>query len=59
MNDVGLTPYLLVAAVLFVCGIVCMASKRNGIGVLVRGERAVRGGERLLFGRKMLRADLA
>lgn len=32
---------------------------RNGIGVLVRGERAVRGGERLLFGRKMLRADLA
>ena len=31
---------------------------RNGIGVLVRGERAVRGGERLLFGRKMLRADL-
>jgi pSer/pThr/pTyr-binding forkhead associated (FHA) protein len=30
---------------------------RNGIGVLVRGERAVRGGERLLFGRKMLRAD--
>jgi pSer/pThr/pTyr-binding forkhead associated (FHA) protein len=32
---------------------------RNGIGVLIRGERAVRGGERLLFGRKMLRADLA
>ena len=32
---------------------------RNGIGVLVRGERTVRGGERLLFGRKMLRADLA
>lgn len=32
---------------------------RNGLGVLVRGERAVKGGERLLFGRKMLRADLA
>lgn len=32
---------------------------RNGLGVLIRGERAVRGGERLLFGRKMLRADLA
>jgi pSer/pThr/pTyr-binding forkhead associated (FHA) protein len=31
---------------------------RNGIGVLIRGERAVRRGERLLFGRKMLRADL-
>lgn len=31
---------------------------RNGIGVLVRGERAVQGGERLLFGRQMLRVDL-
>jgi pSer/pThr/pTyr-binding forkhead associated (FHA) protein len=31
---------------------------RNGIGVLVRGERAVNAGERLLFGRKMLRVDL-
>jgi pSer/pThr/pTyr-binding forkhead associated (FHA) protein len=31
---------------------------RNGIGVLVRGERVVQGGERLLFGRKMLRVDL-
>jgi pSer/pThr/pTyr-binding forkhead associated (FHA) protein len=31
---------------------------RNGIGVLVRGERVVNAGERLLFGRKMLRVDL-
>lgn len=31
---------------------------RNGIGVLVRGERTVHAGERLLFGRKMLRVDL-
>lgn len=31
---------------------------RNGLGVLVRGERVVHGGERLLFGRKMLRVDL-
>ncbi|QDT55440.1 NADH-quinone oxidoreductase subunit K [Caulifigura coniformis] len=43
MNDVGLTPYLLVAAVLFVCGIVCMASKRNGIGVLMGVELVLNG----------------
>lgn len=32
---------------------------RNGVAVLVRGERQVRGGERLLFGRKVLRANLS
>jgi pSer/pThr/pTyr-binding forkhead associated (FHA) protein len=32
---------------------------RNGVAVLVRGERAVASGERLLFGRQMLRVDLA
>lgn len=32
---------------------------RNGVAVLVRGERRVHGGERLLFGRKVLRADLS
>lgn len=32
---------------------------RNGVALLVRGERGVRGGERLMFGRKMLRVDLA
>jgi NADH-quinone oxidoreductase subunit K len=43
MNDVGLTPYLLVAAMLFVCGIVCMATKRNGIGVLMGVELVLNG----------------
>jgi NADH-quinone oxidoreductase subunit K len=43
MNSVGLTPYLLVAAVLFVCGIVCMATKRNGIGVLMGVELVLNG----------------
>jgi NADH:ubiquinone oxidoreductase subunit K len=36
--DVQLNYYLLVGAVLFVCGVVCMASKRNGIGVLMGVE---------------------
>lgn len=39
--------------------VVCDLGSRNGIAILVRGERDVRGGERLLFGRKMLRVDLA
>lgn len=36
--DVKLNYYLMVGAVLFVCGVVCMASKRNGIGVLMGVE---------------------
>jgi pSer/pThr/pTyr-binding forkhead associated (FHA) protein len=32
---------------------------RNGVAVLVRGERAVQNGERLLIGRKMFRLELA
>ncbi|MDQ3329877.1 MAG: NADH-quinone oxidoreductase subunit NuoK [Planctomycetota bacterium] len=33
-----LNAYLTVAAVLFVCGIACMATKRNAIGVLMGVE---------------------
>lgn len=33
-----LNAYLAVAAVLFVCGIACMATKRNAIGVLMGVE---------------------
>jgi NADH:ubiquinone oxidoreductase subunit K len=35
--------YLFVAAVLFVCGVVCMATKRNGIGVLMGVELVLNG----------------
>jgi pSer/pThr/pTyr-binding forkhead associated (FHA) protein len=31
---------------------------RNGVGVAIRGEQVVRGGERLLLGRHMLRVEL-
>jgi NADH:ubiquinone oxidoreductase subunit K len=34
-QPVGLTHYLIVAAILFVCGIICMATKRNALGVLM------------------------
>ena len=43
MNEVGLTGYLAVGAVLFVCGVICMATKRNGIGVLMGVELVLNG----------------
>ena len=43
MGDVGLGAYLMVAAVLFVCGVVCMATKRNAIGILMGVELVLNG----------------
>lgn len=34
----SLSAYLTVAAILFVCGVACMATKRNAIGVLMGVE---------------------
>jgi NADH-quinone oxidoreductase subunit K len=39
----GLENYLIVGAVLFVAGVVCMATKRNGIGVLMGVELVLNG----------------
>lgn len=38
MEGIDLQWLLLVGAVLFVCGVICMTSKRNGIGVLIGVE---------------------
>ena len=38
-----LNMYLFVAAVLFVCGVVCMATKRNAIGILMGIELVLNG----------------
>jgi NADH-quinone oxidoreductase subunit K len=38
MSELGLQPFLVVSAFLFVCGVVCIASKRNAIGVLMGVE---------------------
>lgn len=43
MDPVGLNAYLFVGAVLFVCGVVCMATKRNAIGVLMGVELVLNG----------------
>ena len=43
MGSIGLTHYLMVGAVLFVAGVICMATKRNGIGVLMGVELVLNG----------------
>src|SRR5213079_230238 len=40
---VDLSHYLLLGALLFVCGAVCMATKRNAIGVLMGVELVLNG----------------
>lgn len=43
MDTIDLNDYLLVAGILFVCGIACMATKRNAIGVLMGVELVLNG----------------
>src|SRR5262249_43054360 len=43
LMEVGLEHYLVLGAILFVCGVVCMASKRNAIGVLIGVELVLNG----------------
>lgn len=38
MTELGLTPFLLLSAFLFACGVACLAVKRNAIGVLMGVE---------------------
>jgi NADH:ubiquinone oxidoreductase subunit K len=42
-SPVGLNHYLLLGAFLFVCGAVCMTTKRNAIGVLIGVELVLNG----------------
>ena len=42
-QPVGITHYLIVGAVMFVCGAVCMATKRNALGVLMGVELVLNG----------------
>ena len=42
-DHVHLYPYLVLGAVLFTCGILCMATKRNAIGVLIGVELVLNG----------------
>ncbi len=42
-EPVGVAHYVAVGAVLFVCGAVCMATKRNALGVLMGVELVLNG----------------
>ena len=38
MTELGLQPFMILSAFLFACGVVCIATKRNAIGVLMGVE---------------------
>ena len=56
---VGVAHYMAVGAVLFVAGAVCMATKRNALGVLMGIELVLNGANLnfVAFGSKLLRKD--
>jgi NADH:ubiquinone oxidoreductase subunit K len=58
-QPVGLSHYLMVSAILFVCGVVCMATKRNVLGVLMGIELVLNGANLnfVAFGSPLLHAD--
>jgi NADH-quinone oxidoreductase subunit K len=43
LPDPDLNSYLMIGAVLFVCGVICMATKRNAIGILMGVELVLNG----------------
>jgi NADH-quinone oxidoreductase subunit K len=43
MEEIGQQHYLVLGAILFVCGALCMATKRNAIGVLIGVELVLNG----------------
>src|SRR3954464_3464974 len=58
-EPVTVSHFLAVGALLFVCGAVCMATKRNALGVLMGIELVLTGAtiNFVAFGSKFLRAD--
>ena len=43
MTELGLQPFLLLSAFLFGCGVICIGTKRNAIGVLMGVELVLNG----------------
>jgi NAD(P)H-quinone oxidoreductase subunit 4L len=58
-EPIGLSHYLAVSAILFVCGIICMATKRNVLGVLMGIELVLNGANLnfVAFSSRLLRTD--
>ena len=42
-EPVGVAHYMVVGALMFVCGVICMATKRNAIGILMGIELVLNG----------------
>jgi NADH-quinone oxidoreductase subunit K len=59
LAPITVSHYLLVGAVLFVAGVLCMATKRNVLGVLMGVELVLNGANVnfVAFGSGLLRAD--
>ena len=57
MNPVGVSHFLIVGAVMFVTGALCMATKRNALGVLMGIELVLNGANInfIAFGSPLLR----
>ncbi len=60
-EPVGVSHYLIVGAILFTCGVLCMATKRNALGVLMGIELVLNGANInfIAFGSPYLRNDAA
>lgn len=58
-EPVGITHYLIVGAVMFVIGAICMATKRNALGVLMGIELVLNGANInfVAFGSQYLRSE--
>lgn len=58
-EPIGVSHYMAVGAVLFVTGVVCMATKRNALGILMGIELVLNGANVnfIAFGSKYLRAE--
>jgi len=58
-QPIGLAHYLVVGAILFVAGVVCMVTKRNAIGVLMGIELVLNGANLnfIAFANPALRSD--
>ncbi len=59
VTEISVSHFLAVGAVLFVSGVVCMAVKRNALGVLMGVELVLNGANVnfVAFGSKVLRSD--
>ena len=58
-EPVGVSHYVLVGAFMFTCGVLCMATKRNALGILMGIEMVLNGANLnfIAFGSRYLRND--